>query len=116
MWKENGYQSCNFEISSEDDSDDSQSERAEREEEEEATVDYVVGDVTHPQQTNDNNAIVVHVIGKMLTSFMQSSFIICAVSFRFRYLISGDCNLEGSLGLMFAGGRSQQPWWIKCHF
>lgn len=68
IWKKNQYQSCNFEIPSED-SDDSQSplnerdkEEDEEEEEEEATVHYVVGDVTHPQCTNDNSAIVVHVL------------------------------------------------------
>lgn len=98
IWKKNQYESCNFEIPSEEDSDDSQSpdnEREEEEEEEEATVHYVVGDVTHPQCTNDSSAIVVHVLGKnVLQNF---------ISYRIFYIRKLQSGRNPSWASIFAG-------------
>lgn len=75
-WKRKNYTSCNIDYSSgedeeQDDDDgprfndeDRTEEDAEREEEV-GGISYVVGDVTHPQNTKENDAIIVHVLGEI---------------------------------------------------
>ena len=36
----------------------------EEEEENKLDIDYVVGDVTHPQKTGDTDALIVHCVGE----------------------------------------------------
>ena len=77
LWRENGYHSCNISLDSEGEetgneqeeftpsgggdgfnSDDEQSTSNHRQ------IHYVVGDVTKPQNTNNEEAIIVHCVGE----------------------------------------------------
>ena len=57
FWEANGYKSANISLESEGESDE------EEEEPESRTINYVVGDVTHPKHTQDRDAFVVHCVG-----------------------------------------------------
>lgn len=57
-WKRSGYNSLNVSL----DSDSSEEE----EEPEAVDIRYVVGDVTHPQNTEKSDAIVVHCVGESI--------------------------------------------------
>lgn len=67
LWQENSYCSLNISLKE----DDSETESSEEEEDifsDETTdrtrdIKYLQGDVTHPQNTENRNAIVVHCVG-----------------------------------------------------
>lgn len=65
MWTANSYVSANIALNSEGESE-SEEEEDPTEEDVRRDISYVVGDVTHPKHTKDNDAIVVHCVGKVL--------------------------------------------------
>ncbi|CAI8031063.1 Chromodomain-helicase-DNA-binding protein 1-like [Geodia barretti] len=60
FWRRNGYtsQNCPLEGSSEEEEEEGEEE----EEEEERQINYVVGDVTQPQNTGSSDAIIIHCV------------------------------------------------------
>ena len=62
FWRRNGYtsQNCPLEGSSEEEEEEGEEE----EEEEERQINYVVGDVTQPQNTGSSDAIIIHCVGE----------------------------------------------------
>ena len=63
LWSDNHYLSLNINLEEESDEDeldidDEEDERGSCE------IDYVIGDVTHPLKAGDQDAIIVHCVGK----------------------------------------------------
>ena len=58
-WEEQGYTSLKLK-----DDDQEEEEEEEEEEREEREIQYLIGDVTQPQNTSTNDAIIVHCVGK----------------------------------------------------
>ena len=63
-WKHNGYTSHNCSLETSSDEEEGEGEG----EEEERQINYVVGDVTQPQNTGSNDAIIIHCVGEVLLS------------------------------------------------
>ena len=59
FWERHGYTSRNTPL----DSDEEEGEGEEDEEEGERQINYVVGDVTQPQNTGSYDVIIVHCVG-----------------------------------------------------
>ena len=66
LWKKNSYDSLNISLK-EDESEDESSEGEDFFSDETADrrrdIKYVRGDVTHPQDTDNHHAIIVHCVG-----------------------------------------------------
>ena len=82
-WAANSYTSCNVEFSSDEESDEMEEDESGDEDEEDGKtariIHYVVGDVTHPQNTSTEDAIIVHCVGQSIARLgsqtIQSLFI-----------------------------------------
>ena len=61
-WQISGYKSCNLSIDESEEESDTSDEQ--EEDESSSDIQYVVGDVTHPQLSHDGDAIIVHCVGK----------------------------------------------------
>ena len=75
FWRRNGYtsQNCPLEGSSEEEEEGEGDD--EEEEEEERQINYVVGDVTQPQNTGSSDAIIIHCVGECsLLLFTHAKF------------------------------------------
>ena len=74
MWTENGYTSTNILLDSDgeeqDEEKDGETDVEDEEDGDKLDIDYVVGDVTQPQKTGDNDAIVVHCVGSYICCFI----------------------------------------------
>ena len=59
LWDKNSYESCNISL-------DSEGEESDHEDDDDVRLDinYISGDVTHPQHTGNKDSIVVHCVGK----------------------------------------------------
>ena len=68
FWKKNDYTSTNISLDSEGESEEEEDEEEEEEEDnaQKRDINYVVGDVTHPQHTDCSDAIIVHCVGKCI--------------------------------------------------
>ena len=69
FWRRNGYtsQNCPLEGSSneeEEKEEEGKEVEDDEEEEEERQMNYVVGDVTQPQNTGTSDAIIIHCVGE----------------------------------------------------
>ena len=65
LWSDNHYLSLNINLEEESDEDEGEldidDEAGERGS---CEIDYVIGDVTHPVKAGDQDAIIVHCVGK----------------------------------------------------
>lgn len=73
MWKANNYESQSICLPSDSDTD-----VEEEEEESGGDIRYLVGDVTQPQRTGQDDAIVVHCVGML-------HFLFCVYFIHFIY-------------------------------
>ncbi|XP_062519744.1 chromodomain-helicase-DNA-binding protein 1-like isoform X2 [Corticium candelabrum] len=65
FWQQEGYESCNVAVQSDDSEDESDILINLENEDDEKTaknIQFVVGDVTHPAMTGNNDAIIVHCV------------------------------------------------------
>ena len=71
MWERNGYESSNVSMEMDDEDEESDEESVDLSGDGEGgklPIKYVRGDVTHPINISQQNAIVVHCIGRYLLS------------------------------------------------
>ena len=61
-WRENHYTSLNVHLDSSSEEEEEEEEEEEKREGEE--IQYVIGDVTHPQHTGTRDALIVHCVGE----------------------------------------------------
>jgi len=62
LWTKNSYKSCN--LPSVDDDDDSQDDNVDDDDDVKTmNINYVIGDVLQPQNTDDTDAVIVHCVG-----------------------------------------------------
>lgn len=69
MWARNSYVSCNLSTGGSDGETDS----GEEEEEDDTVacdIQYIVGDVTHPQHSGNGDTIAVHCVGTSSSLFL----------------------------------------------
>lgn len=98
-WEENHYTSLNVDLTA----DSSEEEEEEQEEGEEKDIQYVVGDVTHPQFAGTRDALIVHCVGEEPHSYILSP-LLTSLSF------SDDSGRWGRGGLFSViSARSQMP-------
>ena len=64
FWRRNGYTSQNCPLEGSSEEEEEEGEEEEEEEEEERQINYVVGDVTKPQNTGSSDAIIIHCVGE----------------------------------------------------
>lgn len=70
FWQREGYQSCNISLESEESEDETEDDilmSLDVEDDDERNtrnIQFVLGDVTHPKNTGDNDAIIVHCVGE----------------------------------------------------
>ncbi len=65
IWKKNDYTSTNISLDSEGESEEEEEEEEDEDDEtRKRDINYVVGDVTHPQHTDCSDAIIVHCVGE----------------------------------------------------
>lgn len=112
-WKRNAYVSCSVSL------DSSGSSEEEEEEEEESVmtdIQYVVGDVTHPQNTGAADAVVVHCVGRFEARSIVGGCIPAMVCANRRPLCQLNVSFVDTSGRWGKGGlfsaissRSQQP-------
>ena len=65
LWSDNRYLSLNINLEEESDEDEGELDIDDEEDERgSCEIDYVIGDVTHPLKAGDQDAIIVHCVGK----------------------------------------------------
>jgi len=64
LWAKNDYKSCN--LPSVDDSDTQDDDSDSEDDVKTQNINYVIGDVLQPQNTDDADAVIVHCIGNEL--------------------------------------------------
>ena len=64
MWAKNGYVSCNITTAGSDAEEEEEEEEDEEDRSVACDIQYIVGDVTHPQHSGTGDAIAVHCVGK----------------------------------------------------
>ena len=71
FWQRNDYMSCNISLDSDSSDEESEGEMAAREgaDDEDHQINYVVGDVTQPQNTGDDDAVIVHCVGEFTSIY-----------------------------------------------
>lgn len=67
FWSRSGYTSLNSPLESSSDEEEEEEERELEGEDEEREINYVVGDVTQPQNTGSNDAIIIHCVGESVS-------------------------------------------------
>lgn len=75
-WEENHYTTLNVDLTA----DSSEEEEEEEVEGEEKDIQYVVGDVTHPQYAGTRDALIVHCVGEEPHSYIVSPLLTSSLS------------------------------------
>ncbi|XP_033105288.1 chromodomain-helicase-DNA-binding protein 1-like [Anneissia japonica] len=62
MWADNDYESCSLPLHSDDEDEEEERPQVDIDDEDNYSLGYISGDVTHPINTNDKDALIVHCV------------------------------------------------------